>query len=192
MGTHPIFESDFDCLTDSKMVPAPSLYTVGGILVMDNDGKRLIARYYNDDFPTVREQKAFEKEIYDKTKKRDDEILLLDGYTITYKTNVDLMFYVIGSADENELLLANVLNCFYESVSLILRKNVEKRAMFRHLENIFLALDEICDQGIVMEIDPQAVFDRLAIRGEDIPLSEQNVTQLYQQVKEQVKWSLFK
>ena len=43
-----------------------------------------------------------------------------------------------------------------------------------------------------MEIDPQAVFDRLAIRGEDIPLSEQNVTQLYQQVKEQVKWSLFK
>ena len=49
---------------------------------------------------------AFEKKIYDKTKKRDDEILLLDGYTITYKTNVDLMFYVIGSADENELLLA--------------------------------------------------------------------------------------
>ena len=43
-----------------------------------------------------------------------------------------------------------------------------------------------------MEIDTQAVFDRLAIRGEDIPLSEQNVTQLYQQVKEQVKWSLFK
>ena len=65
-------------------------------------------------------------------------------------------------------------------------------ALFRHLENIFLALDEICDQGIVMEIDPQAVFDRLAIRGEDIPLSEQNITQLYQQAKEQVKWSLFK
>ena len=86
----------------------------------------------------------------------------------------------------------SVLNCFYDSTSLILRKNVEKRALFRHLENIFLALDEICDQGIVMEIDPQAVFDRLAIRGEDIPLSEQNITQLYQQAKEQVKWSLFK
>ena len=40
------------------MVPAPSLYTVGAIVVMDNDGKRLIARYYNDDFPTVREQKV--------------------------------------------------------------------------------------------------------------------------------------
>ena len=92
----------------------------------------------------------------------------------------------------NLKLYFSVLNCFYDSTSLILRKNVEKRALFRHLENIFLALDEICDQGIVMEIDPQAVFDRLAIRGEDIPLSEQNITQLYQQAKEQVKWSLFK
>ena len=25
---------------------------------MDNDGKRLIGRYYNQDFPTVREQKV--------------------------------------------------------------------------------------------------------------------------------------
>ena len=32
----------------------------------------------------------------------------------------------------------------------------------------------------------------IAIRSEDIPLSEQNITQLYQQAKEQVKWSLFK
>ena len=113
----------------------------------------------------------------------------------------------------------SVLNCFYEACSLILRKNVEKRALYRHLENILLALDEICDQGIVMEIDPQSVYDRLgkqifkmikkqvyhliffifnfysnflAIRSEDIPLAEQNLSQLYQQAKEQVKWSLFK
>lgn len=172
--------------------PNPSLYTVGGIIVMDNDGNRIIARYFSDDFSTLREQKAFETKVFEKTRKRDDEIILLDGYTITYKSNVDLLFYVIGSADENELLLTNVLNCFYESISLILRKNVEKRALFRHLENIFLALDEIVDEGIVMEIDPHSVFDRLAIRSEDIPLSEQNLTQLYQQAKEQVKWSLFK
>ena len=35
-----------------------STKTLGAILVMDNDGKRLIARYYTDDFPTVREQKV--------------------------------------------------------------------------------------------------------------------------------------
>merc|ERR1712130_802244 len=93
-------------------IPTPSLYTVGGIIVLDNDGHRIISKYFTDDFSTLREKKDFEKKIFEKTRKRDDEILLLDGNTITYKSNVDLMFYVIGSQDENELLLANVLNCF--------------------------------------------------------------------------------
>ena len=34
---------------------------LGAVLVMDNDGKRLIARYYTDDFPSVKEQKVFSK-----------------------------------------------------------------------------------------------------------------------------------
>lgn len=39
---------------------------------------------------------------------------------------------------------------------------MEKRALYRHLENVFLALDEIIDEGIVMEIDPHSVYERLA------------------------------
>jgi hypothetical protein len=44
---------------------------------------------------------------------------------------------------------------------LILRKNVEKRALYHHLENVFLAIDEIIDDGIIMEIDPNNVYNRL-------------------------------
>ena len=54
---------------------------------------------------TVKEQKAFEKTLFQKTCKSDAEILLLDGLTIVFKANVDLLFYVIGSSNENELLL---------------------------------------------------------------------------------------
>lgn len=53
----------------------------------------------------VKEQKAFEKTLFNKTAKSDAEILLLDGLTIVFKSNVDLLFYVIGSSNENELLL---------------------------------------------------------------------------------------
>ena len=49
---------------------------------------------------------TFEKRIFDKTKKRDDEILLLDGSTICYKSNVDLIFFVVGPSEENELLIS--------------------------------------------------------------------------------------
>ena len=74
----------------------------------------------------------------------------------------------------------------------MLRKNVEKRQMFKQLDGVYLAVDEICDGGIISEIDPQAVIDKVAIRNDDIPLTEQTVAQVFQSAKEQIKWSLLK
>uniref|UniRef100_A0A674MI84 Coatomer subunit zeta n=1 Tax=Takifugu rubripes TaxID=31033 RepID=A0A674MI84_TAKRU len=80
----------------------PSLYTVKAVLILDNDGDRLYAKYYDDTYPTVKEQKAFEKNIFNKTHRTDSEIALLEGLTVVYKSNIDLFFYVIGSSHENE------------------------------------------------------------------------------------------
>ncbi len=49
------------------------------------------------------------------------EIVMLDNYVMVYKYLGDLMFYVTGSQDENELMLYTVLTAFCESVSILLR-----------------------------------------------------------------------
>ena len=46
-----------------------------------------------------------------------------------------------------QLLLMNILNCVYESVNLILRRNIEKKNIFDKMDSVFLAIDEICDSG---------------------------------------------
>jgi len=46
----------------------------------------------------------------------------------------------------------------------MLRKNVEKRQMMKQLDGIFLAVDEICDRGIILEIEPNDVIDKVSIR----------------------------
>lgn len=46
---------------------------------------------------------------------------MFDNYIMVYKYLGDLMFYVTGSQDENELILFTVLQAFYESVSVLLR-----------------------------------------------------------------------
>ena len=46
-----------------------------------------------------------------------------------------------------QLILASVLNALYDSISQILRKNVEKRALLDNMDAVFLAVDEICDGG---------------------------------------------
>lgn len=66
-----------------------------------------------------------------------------------YRSNVDLFFYVMSGADENELILVSALNCLYDSISLVLRKNVEKKALIDDMDIAMLIVDEICDNGFV-------------------------------------------
>ncbi|CAF4379840.1 unnamed protein product, partial [Rotaria magnacalcarata] len=33
----------------------PSLYVIKGIVILDNDGNRILAKYYNQSFSTVKE-----------------------------------------------------------------------------------------------------------------------------------------
>nr|ACO11050.1 Coatomer subunit zeta-1 [Caligus rogercresseyi] len=168
----------------------PTLYSIKGVAILDNDGNRVLAKYY--DKTGIKEQKAFEKTLFSKTAKSNAEIFMLDGMTILYKSSVDLLFYVMGSCHENELLLLSVLNCFYDSVSQILRKNVEKKSVYENLDVIMLALDEIVDGGIILEADPNAVVSRVSLRSDDIPIGEQTVAQVFQSAKDQFKWSLLK
>ncbi|XP_032831548.1 coatomer subunit zeta-1-like isoform X3 [Petromyzon marinus] len=189
----------------------PSLYTVKAIIILDNDGERLYAKYYDDTYPSVKEQKTFEKNIFNKTHRTDSEIALLEGLTVVYKSSVDLYFYVIGSPQENELMLMTVLSCLVESLGHMFRKNVEKRALMENMDAVFLAVDEIVDGGVVLESDPLQVMQRVSLRldvsegpygfvlldllaskSDDIPLTEQTVAQVLYSAKEQLKWSLLK
>ncbi|XP_041259852.1 coatomer subunit zeta-1 [Onychostruthus taczanowskii] len=134
------------------LVLEPSLYTVKAIIILDNDGERLFAKYYDDTYPSVKEQRAFEKNIFSKTHRSDSEIALLDGLTVVYRGHSDT------------LMLTAVLNCLFDSLSQMLRKNVERRALLDNMEGLFLAVDEIVDGGVILESDPQQVVHRVAVR----------------------------
>lgn len=49
------------------------------------------------------------------------EIVMFDGYIVVYKFVQDLHFFVTGGDNENELILATVLQGFVDAVGLILR-----------------------------------------------------------------------
>lgn len=88
------------------MFKEPTLYTVKGIVILDNDGNRILAKYYDKNILTTpKEQKAFEKNLFNKTHRANAEIIMLDGLTCVYRSNVDLFFYVMGGSHENEVQL---------------------------------------------------------------------------------------
>ncbi|XP_072387872.1 coatomer subunit zeta-1-like [Diabrotica undecimpunctata] len=176
------------------MLWEPTLYTVKGILIMDCTGDRVLAKYYDKNvFPTSKEQRAFEKNLFSKTfKNPEGEIINVNGLTCVYKSNVELLFYVIGSSQENELMLVSVLNCLYDTINQILKKNMERKALLDSLDIVMLAVDEICDEGIMIAADSNSVISRIALRNDDIQIGEQTVAQVFQSAKEQLKWSFLK
>ncbi|XP_016408575.1 coatomer subunit zeta-1-like isoform X2 [Sinocyclocheilus rhinocerous] len=142
----------------------PSLYTVKAVFILDNDGNRLLSKYYDPElYPSMKEQKNFEKNVFNKTHKADNEIAFLEGMTIVYKSSIDLFFYVVGSAQENELMLMAVLNCLFESLSQMLRKNVEKRTLLDNMDGVFLVVDEIIDGGQMTAHYQNRVWHSLAL-----------------------------
>ncbi|KAI3360321.1 hypothetical protein L3Q82_014628 [Scortum barcoo] len=169
LGSVPKTEMMLNCLTIAVDVE-PSLYTVKAVFILDNDGNRLLSKYYDPElYPTMKDQKNFERNIFNKTHKADNEIAFLEGMTIVYKSSIDLFFYVVGSAQENELMLMSVLNCLFESLSQILRKNVERRCLLDNMEGVFLVVDEIIDGGVILESDPQQVLQKVNYRGDHTP-----------------------
>ena len=81
-----MFEMTYDSLhkiSGGIYFQAPTLYTVKGILILDNDGKRVYGKYYDSNiFPTLKEQSAFEKSLFTKTAKANAEVIRLfySGY----------------------------------------------------------------------------------------------------------------
>lgn len=49
------------------------------------------------------------------------EIIMFDDVVVVYKFIGDLMFFVTGSCNENELILYTALQAFHETLSLLLR-----------------------------------------------------------------------
>lgn len=78
---------------------------------------------------------------------RAGDIILYDSHLAVYKHSLDLIFYILGPATENELMLQVALNAFFDAVSLLLRNQIEKRSVLENLDLVLLCLDETIDDG---------------------------------------------
>ena len=81
---------------------------------------------------------------------RPGDIILYDGHLAVYKHSLDLIFYMLGGPQENELMLYSALTAFMDAVHLLLRNQVEKRAVLENLDCVILCLDETIDDGYIV------------------------------------------
>ncbi|KAK6502027.1 Golgi-to-ER vesicle coat component [Arthrobotrys musiformis] len=151
-----------------------SLFSINAILIIDQDGNRVLAKYYSaphlttpgepgsNPYPTLKDQQNFEKGLHQKTFKQSSDIILYDNRIVVYKPESDITLYVIGSLSENPILLYNVVLALRDSLSILLKNTTDKRTIIENYDLVSLAIDEIVDDGIVLETDPSAVAARVS------------------------------
>ncbi|XP_058749446.1 coatomer subunit zeta-1-like [Vicia villosa] len=172
--------------------------SVKNIILLDSDGKRIAVKYFSDDWPTNSEKETFEKLVFTKTQKTnartEAEVAIFENNIVVYKFVQDLHFFVTGSDEENELILSSVLQAFFDSVGILLRGNVDKKAALENLDVILLCIDEIIDGGIILETDPNVIAGKAASNSIDsgAPLSEQTLGQALASAREHLARSFLK
>lgn len=116
-----------------------SLFSVNAILIMStDDSSRIFAKYYSpphppagippgsldypgaNPYPNLKDQKSFEKGLMEKTNKQTSDIVLYDNRVVVFKMESDVMIYVIGGAEENEVLLYNVVVSLRDALAILL------------------------------------------------------------------------
>ncbi|KAJ3495854.1 hypothetical protein NLG97_g3088 [Lecanicillium saksenae] len=181
------------------MSPGMTLFSVQAVLVLSTeDGSRIFAKYFTpphaaptgpasaNPYSDTKSQKAFEKGLIEKTSKQTGDIILYDNRIVLYKLESDVMIYLVGAADENEVLLYNTLLAIRDSLHLLFKQSVDKRTIVENYDLVSLAIDEIVDDGIILETDPTIVVQRVSraptqdIQVGRIDLSEQGVNNLAQ------------
>ncbi|MCJ1443055.1 MAG: Golgi-to-ER vesicle coat component [Stictis urceolatum] len=162
------------------MAPNMTLFSVQAILILTTDDRsRLLTKYYSaphapanpphgteipgqSPYPTVKEQKAFEKGLLEKTNKTTSDVILYDNRVVVFKLEGDVMMYVVGGPDENEILLFSVVLALRDSLSILLKNSTDKRTIIENYDLVSLAIDEIVDDGIILETDPVIVASRVS------------------------------
>lgn len=177
-----------------------SLFSVNAILLLSTeDSSRIFAKYYNaphappgtpanstnypgaNPYPSVKDQKAFEKGLFEKTAKQNSDVILYDNRIVVFKVESDVMIYVVGGAEENEVLLYSVVLALRDSLSILLkyvfslvmaicamqsthssRNSTDKRTIVENYDLVSLAIDEIIDDGIILETDPVIIASRVS------------------------------
>ena len=113
---------------------------VKGVVVLDNEGRRVISKYYNSKttpLESTTSQKTFERQLFLKSNKQtsgkssapstaatnlyENDIMIVDSYTAVFRCYSDMSIYILGMAEDNELLLGQVLDCIHECFDKIFK-----------------------------------------------------------------------
>merc|ERR1712216_137144 len=153
---------------ERRMVVNAESPSVGAVVILDKDGGRVAGSYFEEQFRTLPQQQAFERELFRAATRQPAEgesnIFMCKGLVVVYRSHDETTFFVVGSDEENEVILANVLDALVEACRKLVSARLTTYNVMSKLEYVLLALDELGDGGTILEIEGSAIAARVSMK----------------------------
>jgi len=172
-----------------------SLYVVRSLIVLDGEGKRIAVKYFDDQYPSVKEQLTFERNLFAKTSRAaSGEIIMIENLISVYRNTADVWIYINGVPEDNELLLYSLLSGMHEAMYTLFKGSIDKRVLLENYDTLLLLIDEMVDRGVIFESDALVLVQRVTMKDAlaEQPLAEQTASQTFSTIAEKLKSQFLK
>merc|ERR1712086_664241 len=101
----------------------------------------------------------------------ENDIMNIDDYVAVFRCYSDMTVYVLGDGkQDNELILASVLDTIHECFDQVFKHNIERKSLINNMPGVILVIDELIDQGIIMQLEPNVILQRISSK--EVPSGE--------------------
>ena len=130
------------------------------IIILDNSGKLIYGKYFID--KDQERQREFEKQLCFQVKnlnisQGELDIFNIDDYNILVKIIGEIAYFIGLNENDNECLGYNFCKIFENCVGNITNDNFGRQKIFDNLDKIMLIIDEMVDNGLIINSDPDSI-----------------------------------
>ena len=164
---------------------------VKAFIILDDTGNRIVAKYYTDDLKEQAQQSALLSKLPRRCESTESNVQIIDNRLIVFKGSPGgVIFYCVGAETENEMILTAVLEGAFTTLDQLLRHSLDARTLLDNLELVLLTVDEVIDDGVILEIDPKAIRNRVLMTesgATDQPIGDMTISEALEKAKEQAQ-----
>jgi len=125
----------------------------------------------------------------------DVDVAIIDDYTVLYQACNDVVVCVVASNAENELVVLELVEGIFSSIqstasASFLSMGMTKQHVLDNLSDVLFILDEVSDNGIIMETETEKITARVKMIDETEATNSAQAEQLFQKATQSAKQKL--
>lgn len=112
------------------------------------------------------------------------DVLLLGEHLVLFISSQNIRIFLVTSSNANELIMDEVLRGFENALVTLLKTQIDSRNIIDNMDYVLLAMDELCEDGIIFETDGDSIAQRVLMKDAS-PLGQETLTDAWEKTKQQ-------